>query len=151
MDLNADSLHLLVAYAAVLFGVLGPVTGLLYSLLVDRREAWRKPLLATAVLTFVAVLGAYFSGRRLVTLQPGLADDPMVAPHLEYADRLLLPGAGFFVIAMLTGLLNPRTGALKTVLPILLTGFSVVVLVLVVLSSDSGARTLLDRILAEFS
>jgi hypothetical protein len=150
MDLNADSLHLLVAYAAVLFGVLGPVTGLLYSVLVDRRDAWRKPMLGTATLTFIAVLGAYISGRRLVDLQPALVDDPMVAPHLEYADRLLLPGVGFFVIAMLTGLLNPRTGALKTVLPILLTGFSVVVLVLVVLSSDSAARTLLDQVLAQF-
>jgi hypothetical protein len=74
----------------------------------------------------------------------------MVAPHLEYADRLLLPGVGFFVVAVLTGLLNPRTGALRTVLPLLLTGFSVVVLVLVVLSSDSGARVLLDQILELF-
>jgi hypothetical protein len=74
----------------------------------------------------------------------------MVAPHLEYADRLLLPGAGFFILVVLTGVLNPQRGVLRTVLPILLVGFAVVVLVLVVLSGDSGARQLLDTIVAAF-
>ncbi len=150
MDVDPDSLHVIVAYAAVLLGVLGPVLGILYSLLVESRDIWRKPMLGAATLTFAAVLGAYFSGRQVLDAQPGLADDPMVAPHLEYADRLLLPGAGFFVIAVLTGLLNPRTGALRTVLPLLLTGFSVVVLVLVLLSGDDGARSLLDRLVGSF-
>ncbi|WP_432479505.1 hypothetical protein [Nocardioides sp. GXQ0305] len=150
MDLDPDSMHVAAAYAAVALGVLGPVLGILYAVLVDRRDLWRKPMLGGATLTLAAVLGAYLSGRRLVEAHPSLADDPIVAPHLEYADRLLLPGVGFFVVAVLTGLLNPRTGALRTVLPLLLTGFSVVVLVLVVLSSDSGARVLLDQILELF-
>ncbi len=145
-----DSLHSIAASAAVLLGVAGPVLGILYAVRVDRRDFWRRPMLVAGTLTFVAVLGAYLSGRWLVDERPGLASSPMVTPHLEYADRLLLPGAGFFVIALLTGLLNPRTGALRTVLPMLLTGFSVVVLSLVVLSGDSGARLLLDRVLAGF-
>ena len=150
MDVDPDSLHLLAAYAAVVLGVLGPVLGLVYSLLVERRDTWRKPMLGAATLTFAAVVGAWVSGRQLLEAHPGLADDATVAPHLEYADRLLLPGIGFFVVAMLTGLLNPRTGALRTVLPLLLTGFSLVVLVLVVLSGDADARSLLDRLVGSF-
>jgi hypothetical protein len=150
MEIDPDSLHLMAAYAAVLLGVLGPLLGIVYSLRVDRRDFWRTPMLGSATLTFAAVVGAYLTGRWLLDARPGMAADPSVAPHLEYADRLLAPGTGFFVIAMLTGLLNPRTGALRTVLPILLTGFSVIVLVLVVLSSDSGARMLLDRLLDAF-
>ena len=83
------------------------------------------------------------------TTDPSLLDNPMVAPHLEYADRLLLPGAGFFILVVLTGVLNPRTGVLRTVLPILLVGFAVVVLVLVVLSGDSGARAVCSTTIVE--
>ena len=46
--------------------------------------------------------------------------------------------------------IHPRTGAMRTVLPMLLTGASVVVLVLVVLSSDSSARLLLDQLRDSF-
>ena len=113
---------------------------------IERRDFWRIPMLVSGTLAFVAILGAYVSGRRLVDADPSLLSDPTVAPHLEYADRLLLPGAGFFILVVLTGVLNPRTGVLRTVLPILLVGFAVVVLVLVVLSGDSGARQLLDQI-----
>ena len=150
MDLEVGSLHTAAASVAVLLGVVGPVVALLYAVRVERRDFWRKPMLVTGTLTFVAVLGAYLSGRRLVDQHPRLADDPGVASHLEYADRLLVPGAGFFVVVLLTGLLHPRTGLLRTVLPLLLTGFSVVVLVLVLLSSDSGARLLLDTVLERF-
>ena len=150
MDLDPDDLHTLAASAAVLLGVLGPLLGIVYALRVDRRDFWRKPMFVSGTLTFVAVLGAYLSGRRLVDAHPNLADDPMVAPHLEYADRLLLPGAGFFVLVVLTAVLHPRTGALRIVLPMLLTGFSVVVLVLVLLSGDNGARALLDQVRDSF-
>lgn len=150
MDLGTENLHSLAASAAMLLGVLGPVLGIVYSLRIDRRDFWRKPMLVGGTLTFVAVLGAWLSGRRVLEAHPRLAHDPTVAPHLEYADRLLLPGIGFFVLVVLTALLNPRTGVLRTLLPFLLTGFSLVVLTLVVLSGDSGARSLLDRVLSSF-
>ena len=151
MDLDVAALHTVAAAVAVLLGVAGPVVGLVYAVRVERREFWRKPMLVSGTLTFAAILAACFSGRRLVSDQPALLTRPDVVPHLEYADRLLLPGAGFFVLVVLTGTLNPRTGALRTVLPLLLTGFSLVVLVLVLLSGDTGARQLLDRLLASFS
>jgi len=150
MDLDPGSLHTTAAYVAVVLGIAGPVIGIVYAVRIDRRDFWRTPMLVSGTLTFVAILGAYLSGRRLVDADPSLLSDPLVAPHLEYADRLLLPGAGFFILVVLTGVLNPRTGVLRTVLPILLVGFAVVVLVLVVLSGDSGARHLLDEIVEAF-
>jgi len=150
VDLDADSVHTVVAYAALLLGVAGPVVALAYSLRVDRRDFWRVPMLVSGVLTFLSVLGAYLSGRWLVDQRPGLASDPLVAPHVEYADRLLMPGIGFVVLVVLTGALNPRTGLLKTVLPLLLSCFGVVVLLLVLLSGDSGARELYERLRGAF-
>ena len=150
MDVDADTLHTVAASVAMLLGVAGPVLAIAYAVRIDRRDFWRLPMLVSGTLTFVAILAAYFSGRRLVDADPSQLDNPMVAPHLEYADRLLLPGAGFFILVVLTGVLNPQRGVLRTVLPILLVGFAVVVLVLVVLSGDSGARQLLDTIVAAF-
>ena len=150
MDLDPSSVHTLAAYAAVLLGVVGPVLALVYAVRVERRDFWRKPMLVAGTLTSLAILGAYLSGRKLVSDHPRLLTDPEVVPHLAYADRLLLPGVGFFVFVVVTGVLNPRTGAMKVVLPLLLTGFAVVVLLLVVLSGDSGARLLLDRVLDRF-
>jgi hypothetical protein len=47
-------------------------------------------------------------------------------------------------MSVLTGWLNPRTGALRLALPLLLSGFAVVVLVLVLLSGDTDARSIWD-------
>ena len=147
MDLSGSSMHSVAAYAAVLLGMAGPVVAIIYSLRIELRDFWRRPMMVAAVLTLAAVVTAYVSGDRLVTAHPELLRDPQVRPHLEYADRVLLPGAGFFVVAILTGTLNPRTGALRVMLPMLLTGFSVLVLTLILLSGDAGARTLWDRLL----
>lgn len=149
MDMDLGTLHTVTASVTVLLGVLGPVLSILYAVRVDHRDSWRKPMLVSGTLTFVAVLAAYFSGRRLVAVDPGIVREAGVAPHLDYADRLLVPGAGFFVMVVLCWVLHPRTGVLRTVLPLLLTGFSVVLLVLVVVSGDSGARLLLEEILEE--
>ena len=146
MEIDPADLHTMAAAVAVLLGVAGPVVALLYAIRVERRDHWRKPMLVTGSLTFVGILAAYFSGRWLVDQQPGLRNDVTVAPHLEYADRLLLPGAGFFVLVLLCGMIHPRTGMLRIVLPLLLTGFALVVFALVVLSSDSGARLLLEKL-----
>ena len=81
---------------------------------------------------------------------PQLSAEPQVGAHQEYAARLVLPIVGYFVLAALTGWLNPHTGALRLALPMLLTGFAVVVLVLVVLSGDADARSLWEDMFERF-
>ena len=149
MDLDLAALHVVAAYAAVLFGVVGPGLALIYAIRVERRDYWRVPMLVGATLTFATTLTSYLVGRRLADDYSQMLGEPGVRAHLEYADRLLLPAAGFFVVAVVTGVLNARTGVLKTMLPLLLTGFAVIVLGLTLLS-DAGVRAIVDRIIAEY-
>lgn len=107
-------------------------------------------MMIAATLATASILGAFISGNQSLTDHPELASDPQVIVHQQYAVRLVLPTIGYFVLAALTGWLNPRTGALRIALPILLAGFTLVVLALVVLSGDDGARSLWDDILARF-
>lgn len=150
MEIFGLPLHAAVAIAAAVLAPVGCVVSLWYSVRPDHRATWRFPMMIGATIATVAILGAYVSGDRTLTDNPQLAADPMVAAHQEYAARLVLPTIGFFIIATLTGWLNPRTGALRMALPMLLAGFAGVVLVLVVLSGDADARSLWGEIRARF-
>lgn len=146
MEIFGVPLHSALAISAVVLGPVGCLVSLLYAFRPDHRDTWRLPMLFTAVLATAAILGAYVSGDRMLTENPDLVTDPTVAAHQEYASRLVLPTVGYFVIATLTGWLNPRTGALRLALPLLLSGFALVVLVLVVLAGDADSRSLWDDI-----
>jgi uncharacterized membrane protein YhaH (DUF805 family) len=143
--------HTVLAYAAAGLGPIGCLTAFWYAVRVERRDFWRWPMLITATFATAAILGAYITGDQLLNDQPNLAADADVASHQEYATRLVLPTIGFWVMATLTGWLNPRTGILRLALPFLLAGFAIVVLILVVLSGDADARSLWDNIRQEFT
>ena len=134
--------HTVLALAAAVTGPVACALSLWFAVRVDHRDTWRYPMLISATLATASILGAFVTGQRLLEAEPGLAVDPMVAAHQDYAARLVLPTVGWWVVAALAGWLNPKTGALKLALPLLLTGFSAVVLVLVILSGDADARSL---------
>ncbi len=144
MEILGVPVHTVLAYAAAAFGPIGCVTALWYAVRPERRHVWRYPMMITATLASAAILGAFVSGERLLSESPALGIDADVTSHQEYAERLVLPAIGFWVMSVLTGWLNPRTGALRLALPLLLSGFAVVVLVLVVLSGDTDARSIWD-------
>ncbi len=150
MEIVGLPLHSGLAILAAVLAPLGCVVALWYSFRVERRDTWRYPMMITATLATASILGAFFSGERMLDLHPELANDAQVIAHQQYGARLVLPTIGYFVLAALTGWLNPHTGALKLALPVLLTGFTVVVLVLVVLSGDAGARSLWESVLNRF-
>ncbi len=150
MEILGLPLHSALAIAAAVFAPVGCLVSLWYAFRPDHRDTWRFPMMIGATLATAAILGAYVSGDRMLTDNPQLRTDPMVLAHQEYAARLVLPTVGFFVMATLTGWLNPRTGALRLALPLLLSGFALVVLVLVVLSGDADARSVWDDIRAQF-
>ncbi|MGZ5405581.1 MAG: hypothetical protein ACXWDL_13085 [Nocardioides sp.] len=150
MEIYGLPLHAALAIGAAVLAPVGCLVSLWYSVRPDHRARWRFPMMIGATLATAAILGAFVSGDRMLTENPQLAADPMVFAHQEYAGRLVLPTIGFFVIATLTGWLNPRTGALRLALPMLLAGFALVVLVLVVLSGDADARSLWGELRAQF-
>lgn len=142
--------HTVLAIAA---GVAGPVACALtlwFVVRVDRRDTWRYPMMIAVTVATATILGAFVSGDRMLDGDPRLGRDPMVLAHQQYAARLVLPTIGFWVMASLTGFLNPRTGVLKTMLPLILAGFAVVVLVLVLLSGDADARSLWESVRDQF-
>jgi hypothetical protein len=139
--------HTVLAVAAAVTGPVACALSLWYAIRVDHRDTWRFPMMIAVTLATVSILGAFASGDRMLQDNPAMAEDPMVIAHQEYAARLVLPTVGFWVMASLTGWLNPRSGVLKLMLPLILSGFAVVVLVLVVLSGDADARSLWDRVL----
>lgn len=145
VEISGISWHSALALAAVVLGPVGCLVSLGYTLRVDRRDAWRRPMLVTAVLGAGAILAAYVSGVRDLQADDGPAAFE-VADHREYALRLLLPTVCWLVMALLTGWLDPRTGALRLMLPLLLSGFAVVVLVLVVLVGDPETRSVWERL-----
>jgi hypothetical protein len=144
MEIVGVPVHTVLAYAAAGFGSIGCVTALWYAVRPERRDFWRYPMMITATLGAAAILGAYMTGEQLLSENPSLGIDADVTAHQEYAERLVLPAIGFWVMSVLTGWLNPRTGALRLALPLLLSGFAVVVLVLVLLSGDTDARSIWD-------
>jgi hypothetical protein len=150
MEILGVPLHEALAIAAAVCAPVGCLVSLWYAFRPESRDAWRYPMIITATVATATILAAFISGDRMLTNHPQLSSDPQVGAHQEYAARLVLPTIGYFVMAALTGWLNPRTGALRLALPMLLTGFSVVVLALVVLSGDADARSLWDDVSARF-
>lgn len=150
MEILGLPLHSALATSAAVLGPVGCLVAIWYVVRPDHRDTWRYPMLITAVLASASILATFVSGNQMLTDHPELADDPMVTAHREYASRLVLPTIGYVVVASLAGWLNPRTGALRVALPLLLVGFAVVVLVLVVLSGDAGARSLWAEISSQF-
>ncbi len=142
--------HTVLALAAAVTGPVACALSLWFAIRVDHRDTWRFPMMIAVTLATVSILGAFVTGDRLIDADPALAEDPMVVAHQQYAARLVLPTVGFWVMASLTGWLNPRSGVLKLMLPLILAGFAVVVLVLVVLSGDADARSLWDSLLDQF-
>lgn len=145
MDFSGLSWHEASVALAIVLGPIGCVVSCGYALRVDHRDNWRRPMLLTAVLGAAAILAAYVTGERALAADPELAAIQLQG-HREFALKLLLPTVGWLVVAVLTGWVNPRTGALRVMMPVLLTGFAVVVLVLVVLSGDPGARSIWNSV-----
>jgi len=150
MEIFGLPLHTVLALAAAVTGPVSCAITLWFCFRVEHRETWRYPMLITVTLATASILGAFVSGDRMLEANPGLAEDPTVIAHQQYAARLVLPTVGYWVVASLTGWLNPRTGALKLMLPLILAGFSLVVLVLVLLSGDADARSLWDSMTDRF-
>ena len=146
MEILGLPLHSALAIGAAVLGPVGCLVAVWYAVRPDHRDTWRYPMLISAVLASAAILGAYVSGEQMLADHPELAADAQVTDHQQYASRLVLPTVGYFVLASLAALLNPRTGPLRVALPLLLTAFSIIVLVLVALSGDENARSLWEGI-----
>ena len=139
MEINGLPLHPLVVHAAVIFGPLAALAAL--GFLVPRwRDRLRWPMVVLAVIATGAIVLAYYSGGSFLNSKPELRSSPQVQAHKKLGDQLLWIGLAFGVIAVVTGWLNARSGALRVVLDVLLAVAAVVLLVWVFRTGEAGAR-----------
>jgi uncharacterized membrane protein len=141
MELNGLPLHALVVHAAVIFGPLSALAGLLYALVPRWRNRLRWPMVAAVVIALGAIWVAYLSGEQLEeanTYGGPLAG--LVETHEERAGILRISMTVFAVLTFLAAWWHTRSGAVRAVMSGLVAASAVVTLVYVVLTGDAGAQ-----------
>lgn len=144
MEINGLPLHVLVIHAAVVFGPLAGLAGVLYAVVPAWRGVLRWPMVVTvaiaAVLMWVAVLSGedFMGSARFATVQGELGDQLML--HEERGELLRWFATGFAAVALLSAWWHTRTGPVKLVLHVALAAFAVLTTVWTVLTGDAGAQ-----------
>ncbi|GAB3764752.1 putative membrane protein [Nocardioides ginsengisegetis] len=141
MEIAGLPLHPLVVHAAVVFGPLGALAALAYVVLPARRDQLRWPMIVLAAVATGSVVAAYVTGLSFYNSRPDLHQLPSLQTHKTRATVLFYVTLPFGVLAIVTGWLHARTGALRLLLHGLLLVAAGTVLVLVVLTGDAGARS----------
>lgn len=144
MEINGLPLHPLAVHAAV---VLAPLVALLAlaSLVPSWRDRLRWPLVVGAVVAIGAVVLAFVSGNSFRNANEFFSTPPseitrQIDHHHSLALKLLWTSIGFSAVALVSGLLHPKQGALRWLLGVLLAAGAVAVIVLVALTGDAGAK-----------
>jgi uncharacterized membrane protein len=141
MEFNGLPLHALVVHAAVIFGPLSALAGLLYALVPRWRDRLRWPLVAAVAIALGAIWVAYLSGEQLeeANTYGGLLAE-LVETHEERAGILRISMTVFAVLTFLVAWWHTRSGAVRVVMSGLVAASAVVTLVYVVLTGDAGAQ-----------
>jgi uncharacterized membrane protein len=141
MEFNGLPLHALVVHAAVIFGPLSALAGVLYALVPRWRDRLRWPLVATVAIAFVAIWVAYFSGEDLEEANTyGGPLAALVETHEERAGVLRISVTAFALLSFLAAWWHTRTGLVRLVMSGLVAVSGVVTLVYVYLTGDAGAQ-----------
>lgn len=142
MELNGLPLHPLAVHGAVVLAPLAGLTALAY-LVPAWRDRLRWPLLVLALVAVGTVVLAFFSGRDLLESRFARVTGPLEQQLETHEDRgtvLLWVTLGWSSLVVLTTALHDRSGPLRWVLGGLVAVGALAVLVLVVLTGDSGSR-----------
>jgi lipopolysaccharide export LptBFGC system permease protein LptF len=140
MEINGVPLHPLVVHAAVVFGPLAALAALGYVALPAWRDRLRWPMLVLAVVASGAIVTAYFTGLNLLQTRPELQQIAGVDTHKSRGTTLFWFTLPFAAVAVASGLLHERTGAVRILLNVLLGLAALAVLGLVVATGDAGAH-----------
>lgn len=152
MEIGGLPLHPLVVHAAVVFVPLSALASIVFVAVPRWRWLSRWPAVVLALVAVLSVWAARITGPMLLDARPGLAD--LVATHEARGSLLallVLPYAALVVAAALSlagvsplpsgrGAHEVRWPSVARTLPALTALASLAVLVLVVLTGDSGSR-----------
>jgi len=156
VNINGTPLHPLVVHAAVVLTPVAALCGILFAIRGPWRWWLRWPLVVSAVLATGAVGLSYLSGHQLLNQRFAGAQGPLrdaINAHRHWAHLLIFASGAYAVIAVLgawalggPSALASGWGARETraswripAIVLLIVG-ALVVLVLVILTGDAGAR-----------
>ena len=142
MEINGLPLHALVIHAAVIFGPLSAVTGVLYVAVPRWRDRLRWPLVAVVAVAVGAVWVAYLSGEWVEEANGPYTGEfgELVDTHESRAGILRWVASGFAVVSFAAAWWHSRTGPMRGVLLGLTAAGAVATGVYVVLVGDAGAQ-----------
>lgn len=141
MEINGLPLHALVVHAAVIFGPLAALAGILYA--VPRwRDRLRWPMVVLVVVAVGTIWAAYVSGGWVKDANGPYAGEfgELVETHEDRAMILRWVASGFGVVALMAAWWHTRTGALRAVLTGLVILGALATAVYVILVGDAGAQ-----------
>lgn len=140
MEINGLPLHPLVVHAAVVFAPLAAIAALVYVGVPRWRDLLRWPMVVLAVVATGAIVLAYYSGGDFLDSKPELKTSPQVQTHQDRGEQLFYISLAFGLVAVVTGWLHGRNGALRVVLHVALAAVAVLMLVWAFLTGEAGAR-----------
>jgi ABC-type Mn2+/Zn2+ transport system permease subunit len=140
MELNGLPLHALVVHAAVVFGPLSALAGVLYAV-PKWRDKLRWPLVVTVAIALGTIWVAYLSGQQVKEANQFGGDlAKLVKTHEDRAGTLRLLVSGFAVASFVAAWQHARTGPLRTLLAVLVAVLAVLTGIWVGLTGDAGAQ-----------
>ncbi len=140
MEINGLPLHALVVHAAVVFGPLSALAGVLY--VVPRwRDTVRWPLVVAVTIAVTAIWVAYLSGEQVKEAnQYGGELAALVETHEDRAGTLRLLMSGYAVAALVAAWQHARGGPLRALLTGLVLVLAVLTAIWTILTGDAGAQ-----------
>ena len=144
MEINGLPLHALVVHAAVVLGPLSALLGILYAGVSRWRDYLRWPLVIAALVSVSAIWVAYLSGSQLPDANPnsyqGAEFQGLLNTHEDRADILRWVASGFGLVTLAAAWWHTRTGALRTVILLLVGASAIATAIYCILVGDAGAQ-----------
>jgi hypothetical protein len=142
MEINGLPLHALVTHAAVIFGPLAALAGLLYAVVPPWRDKLRWPLVVVVAVAVGSIWTAYLSGGWVKDANGPYTGEfaELVDTHEDRAKILRWVASGFAVASFAAAWWHTRPGAMRALLTGLVAVGAVATGVYVVLTGDAGAQ-----------
>jgi hypothetical protein len=141
MEINGLPLHALITHAAVVFGPLAALAGVLYAVVSPWRDKLRWPLLVVVAVAVGSIWTAYLSGQWVKDANPFSGElAELLETHESRAKILRWVASGFGLVTLAAVGWHNRPGPMRVLLALLVGAGAVATGVYVVLTGDAGAQ-----------
>ena len=142
MEINGLPLHALVTHAAVIFGPLSALAGVLYAVVPRWRDRLLWPLVVVTAIAVGSIWVSYISGQAVQDANGPYTGEfaELVQTHEDRAKILRWVASGFALVTFAAAWWHTRPGGMRVVLTGLVGIGAVATGIYVVLTGDAGAH-----------